>query len=143
MTPGRFPASRGRKAKQLQEPSYPQQVDPSTGNVNGDASFCEFPVTADAAPVAGKAVRNRPRRLRTCFDCGSTTRDTDFPARKPNGQRTRCAECAADAARQAGAPAAAAAVRTPVQTRASYRSLYRRRLADTQMDLVDLVVPPP
>ena len=88
-------------------------------------------------------MRNDQRRPRTSFDCGSTARDTDFPARTPNGQRIRCTECAAEAATRIDGPLIAAVVRTPARRRASYRALYRRRLAAAQMDLVDLVVPPP
>lgn len=75
--------------------------------------------------------------MKVCHDCAATPAEAEFPAR-PHGTRApiRCVPCAA-------APVDSTPRSGPVITRASYRARYRRRAASPQLDLVDLLVPPP
>jgi hypothetical protein len=84
---------------------------------------------------------------RVCHDCGSSSAETAFPAaRFRPGQIPRCSDCVAAAPtadRVAAHRAAVAAGEVHVIRRASYRAAYRHRWTLPQLDLVDLLVPPP
>jgi hypothetical protein len=68
--------------------------------------------------------------------------ESAFPGlRKPRGSAIdRCCDCTAEfqrlAERQPPAP-------KPVQTRRAYRAAFRFRAQQGQLDLIDLLVPPP
>lgn len=78
-----------------------------------------------------------------CHDCGASKADATFP-RKVRGQPARCVDCARTpvicAAPVDSTPRAPAHI---VTTRASYRARYRNRAKSDQLDMVDLLVPPP
>jgi hypothetical protein len=76
---------------------------------------------------------------RVCRDCAAAEADGATFLTRPSGQVKRlvCTDCIRAAAHEAADKAVA------VQTRASYRAAYRHRAARDQLDLVDLLVPPP
>ncbi len=78
------------------------------------------------------------KHVRHCFDCGARSDETPFPVRKPPGERMRCSDCLTSVKVDRQTQAV-----TAVQTRARYRAGYRYRASLPQLDLVDLVRPPP
>jgi hypothetical protein len=83
--------------------------------------------------------------VRICHSCGATDIEAEF-ALKVRGQPAPrlCLDCTR-IAREGGDPSQRPdppSQRLP-QTRASYRAAYRHRLRQDQMDMVDLLRPPP
>ena len=106
----------------------------------GPAPASAIAASARGADSAAAAVGTGGAAMtaRACASCAATGMDATFPtARKPRRRPDLCDACAAAAARERPAH------RTPPIKRASARSAYRRRLKSAQLDLVDLLVPPP
>lgn len=76
---------------------------------------------------------------RLCRDCGAAEADGAIFETRPSDQVKRlvCQDCIAAARAPAPKPTT-----LPV-TRASYRAAHRHRASLAQLDLVDLLVPPP
>ena len=82
--------------------------------------------------------RARPRE---CAGCAARGPDTKFPSRRRRSPDL-CVDCAREAARQADRNLPARRTPPPI-TRASARARFRARQASDQLDLIDLLVPPP
>ena len=79
-------------------------------------------------------------RLRECAGCAARGPDAKFLSRRRRSPDL-CIECMCEAARNADRNLAAQ--RTPPITRASARARFRARRNADQLDLIDLIVPPP
>lgn len=78
---------------------------------------------------------------RRCFDCGANAQEATFPGlRKPRGDYDRCCDCLSHPPAESVKPIRPA---KPIVTRAAYRAAHRYRTKQPQLDLVDLLVPPP
>lgn len=82
--------------------------------------------------------------VRICLSCAATSVETPFAPKVPGQKAPK--ECIACTTALLGQPVpvpTALARPRKVVTRASYRARHRRREQSPQMDLVDLLVPPP
>ena len=79
-------------------------------------------------------------RPRECAGCAARGPDTKFLSRRRKSPDL-CIECMCEAARNADRNPATH--RTPPITRASARARFRVRRDSAQLDLIDLIQPPP
>ena len=82
----------------------------------------------------------RPR-LRECAGCAGRGPDTKFPSRRRRSPDL-CVDCLREAARETDRNLPAQRTPRPI-TRASARARFRARQASDQLDMIDLLVPPP
>ena len=82
------------------------------------------------------------QRIFFCIACAATEADGAVFPPKPRGLPRRCLDCASGPA-PAPLTLADGLTRNKPRTRASYRAAHRHRSRSAQLDLVDLLVPPP
>jgi hypothetical protein len=81
-------------------------------------------------------VRDQGRSVTACDSCAGTEKDGAVLGRKATRRSLLCSDCEAEATRVPHP------IAKPV-TRARYRAALRHREKSGQLDLVDMVVPPP